>query len=284
MIFQEPMTALNPLHTVGAQIVEVLAAAREARPRRGARARDRPARAHRHPRAGAPRRRLSAPALGRPAPARDDRDGARLPAAPAHRRRADDRARRDDPGADPRPARRAAGRDGDGAPLHHPRPQPGAPLHAPGRRHGARQAGRDRADRGGVRARRSTATRRRCSRAGRQRAVAPVDADAPVLVEARDVRVSFEVAQRLVPAPPLRRGAARDAAACAAARRSASSANRGRARRRSAWRCSRCSRSPTARSRSTARASTAPTATRCAPCGAASRSSSRIRSARSARA
>ena len=33
MVFQEPMTALNPLHTVGAQIVEVLAPAREARPR-----------------------------------------------------------------------------------------------------------------------------------------------------------------------------------------------------------------------------------------------------------
>ena len=42
MIFQEPMTALNPLHTIGAQIVEVLAAAREARPRRGARARRSP--------------------------------------------------------------------------------------------------------------------------------------------------------------------------------------------------------------------------------------------------
>ena len=79
------------------------------------------------------------------------------------------------------------------------------------------------------------------------RAVAPVDADAPVLVDARDVRVSFEVSDGWLRAAPLRRRPAGDAAACAAARRSASSANRGRARRRSAWPCSRCSRSPPAR-------------------------------------
>ena len=47
MIFQEPMTALNPLHTVGAQIVEVLALHERVGGRRGARARDRAARADR---------------------------------------------------------------------------------------------------------------------------------------------------------------------------------------------------------------------------------------------
>ena len=90
---------------------------------------------------------------------------------------------------------------------------------------------------------------------------------------------------RLVPAPPLRRGAAARRSACAAARRSASSANRARARRRSAWRCSRCSRSPPARSTldGSAHRRRRPRA-RCARCGGASRSSSRIRSARSARA
>ena len=44
MIFQEPMTALNPLHTIGAQIGEVLALHEGLRPKRGARARDRAAR------------------------------------------------------------------------------------------------------------------------------------------------------------------------------------------------------------------------------------------------
>ena len=58
------------------------------------------------PNAEAPRARLSAPVLRRHAPARDDRDGARLQAQAADRRRADHRARRHHPGADPRPARR----------------------------------------------------------------------------------------------------------------------------------------------------------------------------------
>ena len=143
MIFQEPMTALNPLYTVGNQI------ARGARAARGRCGRTRRARAPSSccDRTGIPepetaRRRLSAPALGRPAPARDDRDGARLPAEAADRRRADHRARRHDPGADPGAARRPAARDGHGAAVHHARPEPGAPLHAPRRRDGARPAGR----------------------------------------------------------------------------------------------------------------------------------------------
>ena len=53
------------------------------------------------------RRRLPAPVLGRHAPARDDRDGALLQPGHPDRRRADDGARRDDPGADPRAARPA---------------------------------------------------------------------------------------------------------------------------------------------------------------------------------
>ena len=109
MIFQEPMTSLNPAFTIGEQIVEGLLRHRRDRPRRGAAQRAiEMLRARAHPGARAALRRVSAPALGRHAPARDDRDGARLRAAPADRRRADDRARRHDPGADPRADAHAA--------------------------------------------------------------------------------------------------------------------------------------------------------------------------------
>ena len=62
-------------------------------------------------------RRLPAPVLGRHAPARDDRDGARLRAEAAHRRRADHGARRHDPGPDPRVLRELVTRVGHGAIL-----------------------------------------------------------------------------------------------------------------------------------------------------------------------
>ena len=73
------------------------------------------------PSAGAPCDAISASAVRRHAPARDDRDGARLQAAPADRRRADHRARRDDPGADPRPDARAEAEDRRGDRAHHAR-------------------------------------------------------------------------------------------------------------------------------------------------------------------
>ena len=91
----------------------------------GPRPRGRAARAGRDPRPEAPGRPVPARVLGRHAPARDDRDGARQRAEAADRRRAHDGARRDRPGADPRPARRppAPARDGDH--HHHPRPRRG---------------------------------------------------------------------------------------------------------------------------------------------------------------
>src|ERR1051325_3372934 len=78
-----------------------------------------------HPRpcgAGGP---LPAPAQRRDAPAGDDRHGAHLPPEAPHRRRADDGARRHDPGANPRAARPPAGGPRDGRHADHPRPRRG---------------------------------------------------------------------------------------------------------------------------------------------------------------
>ena len=79
VIFQEPMSALNPVHRIGQQIVEALRLHKDISAKRtpwegacellddG-----------RHPRAGEAHDGLPAPALRRDAPARDDRDRARL--------------------------------------------------------------------------------------------------------------------------------------------------------------------------------------------------------------
>ena len=81
MIFQEPMTSLNPVFTIGSQIMEAIrlhqkTSRAEARNRAIEMLRDgenrRPAAAY---------RRLSPSAIGRDAPAGDDRDGAVVPAA-----------------------------------------------------------------------------------------------------------------------------------------------------------------------------------------------------------
>ena len=123
IVFQEPMTSLNPLHTIEKQLGEILLLHGGVT---GKAARTRilelldPVR---DSRSGKPAAELSAPALGRPAPARDDRDGARQRAGPLDRGRADDRARRHRAGADsPAPQGPAvAPRHGD--PVHHPRPR-----------------------------------------------------------------------------------------------------------------------------------------------------------------
>ena len=108
MIFQEPMTSLNPVLTVGEQIVEAIRLHRAVPAAAGARPRARDAAAGRIPSPETPARRVSAPALRRHAPARDDRHGARLRSRAPDRRRADHGARRHHPGADPRPAARPA--------------------------------------------------------------------------------------------------------------------------------------------------------------------------------
>jgi peptide/nickel transport system ATP-binding protein len=107
MIFQEPMTSLNPAFTIGDQIVEGML-------RHRASARRRPGRAPSTccarcaSLARAAHRRIPAQAFGRHAPARDDRHGAGLRAAAADRRRTDHRAGRHHPGADPGPDAHAA--------------------------------------------------------------------------------------------------------------------------------------------------------------------------------
>ena len=100
MIFQEPMTSLNPVFTVGEQIAEVDPVARGAQPPRcrGQERRDAPRRPHSEPRAAG--QGISAPVVRRHAPAGHDRDGAVLQSETADRRRADDGARRHHPGAD----------------------------------------------------------------------------------------------------------------------------------------------------------------------------------------
>ena len=123
IIFQEPMTSLNPLHTIERQIGEILQLHRGLTGERRAQAHPRTADPGRHPRPGEPAQELSAPAVRRPAPARDDRDGARQRAGPADRRRADHRARRHRAGADPQAAQGDAGPARHGDAVHHPRPR-----------------------------------------------------------------------------------------------------------------------------------------------------------------
>ena len=89
VIFQEPMTALNPLYSVGEQIVEVLQLKKGLTTAQARSGRHRVAGLDWHPRARPARRGVSAPAQRRSAPARHDRHGAGGPAEVADRRRAD---------------------------------------------------------------------------------------------------------------------------------------------------------------------------------------------------
>ena len=122
IVFQGALHTLNPVQRVGRQIAEAIELHDPSG--RGGRRVTR-AWASCWSWSGCPARRarrLPAPAVGRPAPARDDRARARLRPAAADRRRADDRARRDGAGPGAAAARRPAARARAGGDLHHPRP------------------------------------------------------------------------------------------------------------------------------------------------------------------
>ena len=125
MIFQEPMTALNPLQTIGDQVAETVRVHGAAEPRRGAGDRRRDPRARRAAAGAVSADALSARALRRPAPARRHRHGDRAAPEAPDRRRADHRARRHHPGGDPRAAAPAGRRGRHGADADHPRPRGG---------------------------------------------------------------------------------------------------------------------------------------------------------------
>ena len=75
MIFQEPMTSLNPVYTVGDQIAEAIVLHQSKNRRQAMKLAAEMLDLSGYPRAGQARARVSAPDVGRDAPAGDDRDG-----------------------------------------------------------------------------------------------------------------------------------------------------------------------------------------------------------------
>ena len=85
IIFQEPMTSLSPVHTIGNQMIEAIRPASQCRHGRSHRTFHRAAEPRRPRAAGAPAAYLSPRTQRRHAPARHDRHGPHLQPAPAHR-------------------------------------------------------------------------------------------------------------------------------------------------------------------------------------------------------
>ena len=135
-VAQSAAAAFNPAHRLDDQVIEAAVQHGVMAPDGGAAAQARRFYAQAAPaRPGDLRRALPAPGLGRPAAARDDRDGDGRQARPDRVRRADHGARRDDPD---RGAGGDQGRDprrGHGRALHHPRPGGGGADRRPD--HGA---------------------------------------------------------------------------------------------------------------------------------------------------
>jgi peptide/nickel transport system ATP-binding protein len=118
MIFQEPMTALNPLHTIGRQINEVLRIHTGLnRPDRKRRVVELPDSVHLPEPAGLLR--FSASVVRRSAIEGDDRDGTGAEPQSADRRRTHHGVGCHHPGADPAPDPHAAAGTRDVGPVHH---------------------------------------------------------------------------------------------------------------------------------------------------------------------
>ena len=238
-----------------------------------------------HSRARAADEVLSARAVRRPAPARDDRHGARQRSRHPDRRRADDGARRDHPGADPGAAGRAAGAARHGDRLHHPRPRHRPPLRRPRLRHAPGEVVEEGDTEADLRRARSIPTRKMLlgGRADRpQGAAAGRRAD-----PARRHATSRSPSASAAASSPASRSCCAPSTAsrsrCAGARRSASSANPARASRRSGARCCAVAERRRHPLRGPRHVAGRPRS-RCGRCAANCRSSSRIRSARCRRA
>ena len=145
MVFQDALAALNPVFTGRRPDRRGdRGPRRDVDERRAARPRARAARHRRHPEPERARRPVPARVLRRHAPAGDDRDVDRQRPRRAHRRRADDRARRDDPGPGARGARAHPGPHAVVDHPDHPRPRRGRRRRRPGAGDVRRPAGRAR--------------------------------------------------------------------------------------------------------------------------------------------